>query len=30
MVAVAELVGPAELEQPDRFHRVHLSPVFAW
>src|SRR5262245_12011645 len=23
MVAVAELVRPAELEQPDRFHRVH-------
>ena len=29
MVAVAELVGPAELEQPDRFHRGHGSPAFA-
>jgi hypothetical protein len=29
MVAVAELVGSAELEQPDRFHRVHGSPAFA-
>src|SRR5215468_9264054 len=29
MVAVAELVRAAELEQANRFHRVHRSPVFA-